>query len=155
MGRRLKDDNIIVSLHVYVDGNSLVSRPSLVGTSGIDHIAILPSLDLPFMLLDEGTHKWTFQQHNFTLRGVKTTDAMIRVITKLVANGAITDRNMDAGKFLEVPRTEAGLEQEEILQWLAALGYAERQDEHAGFAKWRLSVEGSVCLEHSPLITRR
>ena len=155
MGRRLKDNDLIVSLHVDVDGNSLVSRPSLVGASGHDNIGILSSLNLPVTLLDDVTHKWAFQQHNFTLRGVKTTDAMIRVITKLVANGAITDRNMDAGKFLEVPRTEAGLEQEEILQWLAALGYAERQDEHAGFAKWRLSVEGSVCLEHSPLITRR
>ena len=148
MGRRLKDDNIIVSLHVDVDGNSLVSRPSLVGASGHDNIGILSSLNLPVTLLDDVTHKWTFEQHNFTLRGVKTTDAMIRVITKLVANGAITNRSMDAGKFLEVPRTEASLEHEEVLQWLADLGYAERQDEHAGFAKWWFSDEGSVFRTH-------
>ena len=148
VGRRLGSNDLVVSLHRHVPGVGMQANPMEVGSSGVDKVGILSTLDMKPELAERCMHSWERKRHVFTIEGSMCDMKAAEAVTALVSAGALASQGCDRGRqYLVVDGTETTVEQREIYRGLQEEGYTERGDDAPGGEQWALSAAGVANLK--------
>ena len=153
-GRRLGDEDIVVSIHEMVSclagSRFVVARPKHVGVSGKNTLGVLSVLGLEPAVLRAHTMSWHSDEKAYCIRGVVADDHAIDLVTRLVSAGAFPCGPLDA-KPLEVAKVA---EQLHIHERLVEMSHPAAHpdlvqclgDTHVS-SKWALTAKGASQLE--------
>ena len=145
VGRQLGPNDLVVSLHRHQEGVGMHASPMEVGSSGVDKVGILSSLDMIPEHAERSVQKWERSRHVFVIEGsfcdMKEADA----VTALVSAGAFPNKQ----QHVVVDDTdETTVDQREIYRGLQERRHAERADDVPGGRgeQWALTAKGVANL---------